>query len=145
MRRLLEAEIAAVINRRQALIGALGVVDAVIAMAARHQGRDHHFRADFQRLAHEVFREFRTDLDQHPADLMAKRERPGQWLGPMALEDVEVSSADAAGSDLDQRALLSDFRPGHAADDGLRARPVIGADANLFHRLFLRALCLMAL
>src|SRR5262249_39823161 len=46
MRRLVEAEIAAVIDRRQALVRALRIVDAVVAMATGHQRRDHHFRAD---------------------------------------------------------------------------------------------------
>jgi hypothetical protein len=109
-------------------------------MAAGHQGRDHDFRADFQRLAHEIFGEFRTDLDQHTADLMAERERPGQWLWPMAFEDMQVGAADAAGADLDQRCFLADFRPWHAADHRLCARTVIGAYANLFHGDVLPAL-----
>ena len=46
MRRLVEAEIAPVIDRRQALVGVLRIVDAVVAGAARHQRRDHHLRAD---------------------------------------------------------------------------------------------------
>ena len=60
MRRLVEAEIAPVVNRRQALVGVLRIVDAVVAGAARHQRRDHHLRADLQRLAHEVFGELRA-------------------------------------------------------------------------------------
>ncbi len=138
MRRLVEAEIAAVIDRRQALVGALRIVDAVIAMAARHQRRDHHLRSHCERLAHEIFREFRADLDQHAADLVAERERPRQWLRPMAFQDMQIGAADAAGADLDQRRLLRNFRPRHGANDRLRAGSVIGAYANLFHAIFLR-------
>src|SRR5205814_10644507 len=87
MRRLVEAEIAAVIDRRQAFISALRVVNAIIAMAAWHQRRDHHLGSHLERLAHEVFIEFRSDLDQHAADLVTKRERPWQRLRPVAFED----------------------------------------------------------
>ena len=58
----------------------------------------------------------------------------------MTFEDMQIGAADAAGADLDQRALLADFRPRHAADDGLGARTVIGAYANLLHGEFLRPL-----
>jgi hypothetical protein len=78
MRRLIEAEVATVIHRRQALIGAFGIVNAVIALTARHQRWNHHLRSHAKRLAHEIFLEFRTDLDQHAADFMAERERPWQ-------------------------------------------------------------------
>src|SRR5213592_1382523 len=71
MRRLVEAEIAAVIDRRQALVGAFRIMNAVIAAAARHQRRDHHLRSHAEWFAHEVFLEFRADLDQHTADFVA--------------------------------------------------------------------------
>ena len=99
------AEIAAVIDRRQAFVGALRIMDAVIATAARHQRRDHHLRSHGERFAHEILVEVGADLDQHAADLMAERERPWQWLRPMAFEDMQVGAADPAGADLDQRGL----------------------------------------
>src|ERR1700730_11203480 len=133
MRRLVEAEIAAVIDRGQALVCALRIVDAVIAMAAGHQRRDHHLRPYRERLAHEVFVEFRADLHQYAADLMSERERPRQCFGPMTLEDVQIGAADAAGPDFYQCGLLRNFRPWHAANDRLRAGSVIGAYADLFH------------
>ena len=145
MRRLVETKIAAVIDRRQALVGAQGIMDAVIAFAARHQRRDHHLRSDRQRLAHEVFSEFRADLDQHATDLVTERERPWQRLRPMAFEDMQIGAADAAGADLYQRRLLRNFRPRHSANDRLRAGTVIGAYANLFHGNFLRPLLLLLL
>jgi hypothetical protein len=42
VRRFVEPDIAAVIDRRQTLIGIFGIVDAVVTMPARHQRRDHH-------------------------------------------------------------------------------------------------------
>src|SRR5579872_2574420 len=133
MRRLLETEIAAVIDGGEAFVGGQGIVDAVIATAAGHQGRDHDFRTDFQRLAHEIFSEFGAYLHQHAAKLVTEREWPGQRLWPMSFENVQVRAADPAGANLDQRRLPSDFRPRHAADDRLRAGPVIGAYADLLH------------
>jgi hypothetical protein len=102
-------------------------------MAARHQRRNHHLRSHAERLAHEVFFEFRADLDQHAADLVAERERPGQLFRPVAFEDMQIGAADAAGADFYQRRLLRDLGPRHGANDRLRTRPVIGANANLFH------------
>src|SRR5581483_9702480 len=135
MRRLVEAEIAAVINRGEAFVGRLGIVDAVIAMATWHQRRDHDFRAHFQRLFHEIFVEIGADLDQLPAKLVTEREWPWQRFWPMPFENVQVRATDPAGANLDQRRLVSDFRTGHAANDGLCAGPVVRADANLFHGL----------
>src|SRR6185437_5807266 len=125
--RLVEAEIAAVIDRRQALVRALRIVNAVVAMAARHQRRDHHLRAHLERLAHEVFVELAAAFDNDAAELVPESERPWQRLRPMSLEDVKIRAADAAGADLDQRGLPADLRPRHGADDGLRAWAVIGA------------------
>ena len=133
MRRLVEAEIAAVVDRRQALVGALRIMHAVIALAARHQRRDHHLRSNRERLAHEVFGKFRSDLDQHAADFMAERERPRQLLRPVPFQDMQIGAADPTGADLDQRRLVRNFRPRNAANDRLRAGPVIGANANPFH------------
>ena len=145
MRRLVKAEIAAVIDRRQALVGALGIMDAVIALAARHQRRDHDLGSHRERLAHEVFLEFRADLDQHAADLVTERKRPRQRLRPVPFEDMQIGAADAAGANLDQRALLRDFRPRHGADDRLRTRSVIGAYANLFHEISCPCSCFCSL
>src|SRR5258705_3352509 len=134
MRRLVEAEIAAVIDRRQALVGVFRIMNAVIAMAARHQRRDHHLRSHAERFAHEVFLEFRADLDQHAADAVAERERPRQLLRRVALQDMQIGAANAAGADFNQRRLLRNFRPWHVANNRLRAGPVIGANTNLFHK-----------
>src|SRR5262249_55733747 len=125
-------------------VGALRIVDAVVAAAARHQGRDHHLRADLERLAHEVFGKLRAAFDDDAAEFVAERERPGQRLRPVAFEDMQVGSANAAGADLDQRGLLADLRPWHSADDRLCARAVMGADADLLHgsslgRIFIRS------
>ena len=139
MRRLVEAEIAAVIDRRQALVGGLRIMDAVVAVAAGHQRRDHHLRADLQRLAHEVLGEFVAAFDDDSAELVAERERPGQRLRPVTFQDMQISAADAAGADLDQRSFPADLRPWHGADDGLAARACVGADADLFHGYFLAA------
>jgi len=64
------------------------------------------------------------------AELMAERERPRQWLGPMALEDVLIGAAHAAGADLDQRGFARHVRPWNAADHGRRTRPVESRDAD---------------
>jgi hypothetical protein len=108
-------------------------MDAVIAMPARHQRRDHHLRSDRERLAHEILGKFRPDLDQHAADLMPKRKRPRQLLRPVALEDMQVGAADAAGSDFYEGGFLGDFGPWHGANDGGGAGAVVGADADLGH------------
>src|SRR5258707_13168729 len=120
MRRLVEAEIAAVIVRRQALVGALWIMNAIITTPARHQRRDHHLRSHAEWLGHEGFFEFRADLDQHAADFMAERERPGQLLRPVALQDMQISAANPAGADFYQRRLLRNFRPWHLSDNRLR-------------------------
>src|SRR5205085_4136455 len=138
MRCLVEAEVAAVIDRRQALVGALRIMDAVIAAAARHQWRDHHFRSHCKWLAHEIFGELGADLDQHAADLVTERERPRQWLRPMSFQNMQIGAANPAGADLDQRRFAWNLRPRHGADDGLRARAVIGANPDLFHEVSLR-------
>src|ERR1700748_2607288 len=96
MRRLVEAEIAAVIDRRQALVGALRIMDAVIALAAWHQRRDHHLRSHAKRLAHEIFFEFRAAFDNDATEFMPERERPRQRLRPMALKDVQLGAAYTA-------------------------------------------------
>ena len=54
VRRLVEAEIAPVVDRGQALVGLLGIVLAPVAEAAGHQRRQHQLGADADRLAHEV-------------------------------------------------------------------------------------------
>src|SRR6266480_1348233 len=130
MRRLVEAEIAPVIDRGQAFVGLLRIMHAVIAMPARHQRRDHHLRADAKRLAHEVFAEFAARLDDDAAQLVAEGERPRQRLGPVALEDMKVGAAHSAGADLNERRVLLHLRPWHRADDRLGARPGEGGDAD---------------
>lgn len=101
VRRLLEAEIAPVVDRRQTFVGVLWVVQAVVATTAGHQRRDHHLRSDVDRLAHEVLGQILALLDDNAADLMTKRERPRQWLWPVTLQNVLVSSANAARADFD--------------------------------------------
>jgi hypothetical protein len=133
MRRLVEAEIAAVIHRRQAFVGALRIMDAVIASPARHQRRDHHLRSHVKRLAHEIFRKFRADLDQNAANFMTERERPRQWFRPVTFKDVQIGAADAAGTDFYQCGLLRNFRPWHIANNRLRAGTIVGADPDLIH------------
>src|SRR6185312_12799296 len=133
MRRLVETEIAAVVHRRQTLVGGLGIVDAVVTFAARHQRRNHHLRPDTERLAHEVFGELAAGLDDDAADLVSERERPRQLLRPMTSEDMQVRTANAAGADLEQRRLLRDFGPWHGANDRRCTRAVIRADTNLIH------------
>ena len=49
----------------------------------------------------------------------------------MALQDVLVGAAHAAGADLDQRGLLRNVRPRHLADHRRRAGTVEGCDADL--------------
>ncbi len=132
VRRLVEAQIAPVVDRGQALVGLLGIVLAPVAEAAGHQRRQHQLGADADRLAHEVGRELVADLDDDAGELVSQRERPGQGLGPMALEDVLVGAAHPAGADLDQRALGRHLGPGHLAHDGLGAGAVVGGDADLW-------------
>ena len=131
VRRLVEAEIAPVVDRGQALVGVLWVVDAIVAAPARHQRRDHDLRADGDRLAHEILDERVALLDDDAADLVAERERPGQRLRPVTFQDVLIGAADAAGADLDQRRIVRHRRPGHGLDDRLRARPGKGRDADV--------------
>src|SRR5262245_42432190 len=130
MRRLVEAEIAPVINRGQALVGLLRIMDAVIALPARHQRRDHHLRADAERLAHEIFGELISLFDDDAPELVAEGERPRQRLRPVAFEDMKVGAAHPAGADLNQRGVCGDLRPRHRADDRLGAWTGEGGDAD---------------
>src|SRR5215831_11406896 len=102
MRRLVEAEIAPVVDRGQALVGLLRVMHAVIAVSARHQRRDHHLRADANRLAHEVVGEVAAGFDDDAAELVPERERPRERLRPVAFEDMQVGAAHPAGADLNE-------------------------------------------
>src|SRR5262249_47018746 len=133
MRRLVEAEIATVIDRREAFIRTLRIMDAVVAAAARHQRRDHDSRSDPQRLAHEVFFKLATGFDDDAAEFVPERERPGQLFWPMSFKDVEVGAADAAGADLDERRFAWDIGPWNAMDDRLGARTGEGRDADMLH------------
>src|SRR5690348_2537886 len=139
MRRLVEAEIAAVIDRREAFIRALRIMDAIIAMAARHQRRNHHARSDLQRLAHKVFFKLGAGFDDDAAEFVAERERPWQRFGPVTFKDVQVGAAHAAGADLDQRRLFRNFRPGNAVNDRLGAGTGEGRDADVLHASVLSA------
>ena len=123
MRRLVEAEIAAVIDRRQAFIRGLGIMQAPVAMAAGHQWRQHQFRADADRLAHEVGLQLVADLDHDARQFVSEGERPRQRLRPMAFQDMLVGAADAAGPYLDQRRFRRDARPGHLLHHRIGARP----------------------
>src|SRR3712207_491073 len=134
MRRLVEAEIAPVVDRREALVGALRIVDAVVAGAAGHQRRDHDARADLERLAHEVLGQLAPLLDDDAADLVPEREGPRQGLRPMALQDVQVGAADAAGADLDQGRLARHVRARHLADHRIGAGSGECGHTNRFHR-----------
>src|SRR5436309_12760366 len=66
---------------------------------------------------------------------MAERERPGQLLRPVALQDMQIGAANAAGADFYQCRLPRNFRPWHVANNRLRTGAVIGANANLLHEI----------
>src|ERR1700676_640535 len=68
---------------------------------------------------------------------MAERERPWQFVRPMAFEDVQISAADATGADLNQRCLLRDGWPRYAAYLRRGAWAGENRNANLFHTLVL--------
>ena len=89
--------------------------------------------SDPQRLAHEVFCKLAAGFDDDAAEFVAQRERPGQLFWPVTLKDVEVSAADAAGADLDERRLFWNFGPGNAVDHRLGARTGEGRDADVLH------------
>ena len=133
VRRLVEAQIAAVIDRFQALVGGLRIVHAVITLPAGHEGRDHDLAADLERPAHVVVAELRALLDDDARDLVAEREGPGQGRRPVALEDVQIGAADAAGADLEEGGIGGHLGPLDDLDLGPGARPVEGGDANLVH------------
>ncbi len=132
MGRLVEAEIASVIDGCQALVGGLRVMQAPVTGAAGHQRRDHDARADLERLAHEVGGEVRAFLDDDAADLVTEREGPGEGLRPVAFQDVLVGAADAAGADLDQRRLARHVRPGNAFDLRLGTGAGEGRDTDVW-------------
>src|SRR5262249_57536738 len=92
MRRLIEAEIASVINRSKAFVGVLGIMDTVIALPAGHQRRDHHFRPDAQRLAHEILRKVFSRFDDDASELMAKGEGPRQRLRLMTFWKIDIAA-----------------------------------------------------
>ena len=133
MWRLLEAEIAAVVDRGEALVRGLGVVSTPVAGAAWHERRQHYLGADGERLAGPIVGQFRADLDDYPSELVAQCERPGQGLGPVALQDVQIGAAHAARADLDQRRFPGDPWPRHLADHRRRPRPVERRDTNRPH------------
>src|SRR5262245_37357272 len=130
MRRLVEAEVTSVVHRRQALVGGLWIVNAVIASTTGHQRWDHHLGADFQRLSHEVLRKILSFLDNNPAKLMTKREGPWQRFWPVAPEDVLIGSANPASPNLDQRGLCRNAGPRYGLNNGFRARSREGSNAD---------------
>ncbi len=85
VRRPVETEIAAVVDRLRALVGLLGIALAPVAEAAGHQRREHQLGADADGLAHVIGLQFRPDLDDHTRQFVAQRERPRQRLWPMTL------------------------------------------------------------
>jgi len=105
-------------------------MDAVIAPSAWHQRRDHHFRADAERLAHEILGELRSGFDDYAPELVAERERPRQRLRPVTFQDVQVGAAHSAGADLNERGIFGDLRPWHRTDDRLGAGSGEGGDAD---------------
>src|ERR1700682_2412198 len=110
----------------------LGRILAIIAFAAGHERRDHDLGADADWIVHPVGLEVRSDLDHHAGHLVAERERPWQRFRPMSFEDMQVGAANAAGADLNESSLSRHFRPWHLPDHRLRARTVIGGNADLF-------------
>src|SRR5262249_48390859 len=130
MRRLVEAEVASVINWSKAFVGVLGIMDTVIAMPAGHQRRDHHFRSDAQRLAHEILRKVFSRFDDDASELMAKGEGPRQRLRPMTFKNMEIGTAYPAGANLNERGLFGNLRPCHRTDLRLRAGTGEGGDAD---------------
>src|SRR5262249_50359682 len=95
-----------------------------------HQRRDHYFRADLQRLAPEVFGEFRSRFDDDPAELVAEREGARQWLRPVTLQNIQVGAAHAPNTNLDKRGNLWDLRRWHGTDTRLGAGAGEGGDAD---------------
>ena len=130
VRRPLEAQVAAVVDRRQALVGGLRVVDAVVAAPARHQRRQHHLGAHRQRPAHVILGQVGADGAHHAGQLVTERERPRQRLRPVAGQDVQVGAAHPAGGDADQRRLARDLGHRHLADDRTAAGAVEGGHAD---------------
>jgi len=63
-------------------------------------------------LAHEVFGEFRSDLDQPPADFMAERERPRQCFGQWPFRICRSVPQTPQAPNLDQRAFFGIFGHG---------------------------------
>jgi hypothetical protein len=131
MRRLVEAEIAPVIDGSETLVSALRVVNAVVATPARHERRYHHFGTNSEWLAHEVFGEVLALFYDHATDLMAEGEGPGQRLRPMTFEDVLIGAADPTGADLDECGVCGHLGPRHGLDDRTSARAGEGGDPNV--------------
>ena len=134
VRRLLEAEVTAIVHGGQALVGRLRVVHAVVAAPAGHQRRQHDLGPHLEGLAHEVLGQLRSDLLHDSHQLVAEGERPGEGPGPVALEDVEVGAADPAGRDADEPSLGRHLGLGHLAYHGRLAGTFEGGDADGLHR-----------
>src|SRR5690606_24412248 len=124
MRRLLEAEIAAVVDGRQALVRLFGVVLAPVAESTWHQRRKHQLRSNADGLAHEICLQLGADLDNNAGELMAEGERPRQWFRPVALQNVLIRATNAARCNLNERPFGRDLGPRHFPDHGVSARTV---------------------
>src|SRR5215475_1277456 len=133
MWRLVETQIAAVVDRGQAFVGILGIVGAVVTMAAWHQRWDHHFRTHRQRFVHEVFGELSAGLNENPANFMPERERPRKFLWPVAFKNMQISAANSAGDNFDESCLLGNIRPRDCTNYRLSSRTGKCSYANLFH------------
>src|ERR1700737_2002927 len=130
MRRLVEPKVATVIDGGETLVGALGIMHAVITLPAGHQWRDHDLGADCQRLAHEIFRKVRSRFDNDAAQLMTERKGPRQRLRPVTFEDVKVGPAHAAGADRNESGFFSNARPLNRADERFGARASEGGNPD---------------
>src|SRR5262245_53594566 len=133
MRRFVEAQIAAVIDRGQALVGIFGIVGAVITMAAWHQRRNHNLRSHLQWLIHKVFGEFRSCLNENPTNFMPEGEGPRKLFRPVTFKDMQIGAANPASPDFDESCILGNFWPRDRANYRLRARTGESGYADLFH------------
>src|SRR5690606_24716203 len=123
MRRLLEAEIAAVVDGRQALVRVLGVVLAPVAESTWHQRWKHQLRSNADGLAHEICLQLGANLDDNTGELMAEGERPRQWFRPVTLKNVLIRATNAARCDLDERPFWRDLGHAHFPEHASSSRP----------------------
>ena len=81
VRRFFKSQVAAVVGRIEALVGVCRVVHAVVALAARHQRRQHHLAAHTQRPPHEIRVQGRTFFHDHTASLWPRVNGQGRGFG----------------------------------------------------------------